>query len=271
MQTATPYALEPLYVESGIPVFSEADAYLENYTQIANDHLASLASKGENPFITERLWNEIEESTIRLLCKYTRDRDRVLDAGVGLGRLLSRAPSLQRYGVDISRDYLQRAHEAGINVCLARVEDLPYQSGFFDAITCTDVLEHVLDLNLCVGKLLNALRAGGVLLVRVPYKEDLAPYTARDYPYNFAHLRAFDEHSLTLLFTKIFRTEVVEWSTAGHWPSVGRLKYGHFAPTRFALRIFAYVLRANETLRTSRFVESLFLPVEINFVVRKPA
>jgi len=270
MQSVSPYAFEPIAVENGIPVFSRPDAYLENYDRIANDHLAYMASDGENPFIPERLWSDIEESTVELLRKYTKDGDRILDAGVGLGRLLSHLPSLERYGVDISREYLQHSYRAGISVCLAKLEDLPYRADFFDAITCTDVLEHVLDLNFCMGKLLNTLRPGGILLVRVPYKEDLSQYTARDYPYNFAHLRSFDEHSLTLLFTKIFHTEVVEWSTAGQWPTVDRLEHGHFAPTRLALRVFARGLRTTDRLRNSWLAKWLFLPVEINFVIRKP-
>src|SRR5262245_42941732 len=265
MRTATPYALEPLRFDGGIPVFSEPDAYLENYARIANDHLAYLAAKGENPFIPDRLWTEMEDSTGQLISKYTKDGDRILDAGVGLGRLLSQQPVLQRYGVDISRDYLQRAHAVGINVCLARLEDLPYHPEFFDAVTCTDVLEHVLDLNLCINKLLNVLKPGGVLLIRVPYREDLSHYTSTDYPYEFAHLRTFDEHSLALLFTKIFRTEVVEWSTTGYWPTVDRLKNGHPAGMRLAARVLAYVLRKNEALRTGRLSRAVFYPMEINF------
>jgi len=270
MQSASPYALEPISVENGIPIFSQTDAYLENYDRIANDHLAYMAVTGENPFIQERLWSEIEASTARLLRKYTKDGDRILDAGVGLGRLLSHLPSLERYGVDISREYLRHSLKAGISVSLARLEDLPYRAEFFDAIVCTDVLEHVLDLNLCVGKLLSTLKPGGMLFVRVPYRENLSPYTARDYPYNFAHLRSFDEHSLTLLFTKAFRTEVVEWSTAGQWPTIDRLEHGYFAPTRLALRVLAKGLRATDTLRTSWLARWLFLPLEINIVVRKP-
>jgi SAM-dependent methyltransferase len=269
MQATTPYALEPLRVEGGIPVFSEPDAYLENYTRIANDHLAHLAAEGTNPFIAERLWREMEDSTIRLLQKHTRNGDRVLDAGVGLGTLLSRLPALQRYGVDISRDYLERARETGINVCLARLEDLPYNAEFFDAVTCTDVLEHVLDLNRCIAKLLSVLKPDGLLLIRVPYREDLAQYAGTEYPYEYAHVRSFDEHSLRLLFTKIFRTQVVEWSTAGNWPTVNGLKFGHAAPIRLAVRALAYVLRANEFLRTSWLSRALFHPIEINFVVRK--
>jgi hypothetical protein len=62
----------------------------------------------------------------------------------------------------------------------------------------------------------------------------------------------------------------VEWSTTGHWPTVERLKRGHSAPTRLAARALAYALRAIEPSRMGWISRTLFYPVEINFVVRKP-
>ncbi|MFX8075194.1 class I SAM-dependent methyltransferase, partial [Acinetobacter baumannii] len=79
-------------------------------------------------------------------------------------------------GIDISLDYLRRAREAGISVCFSRIEDMPYKDGFFDAIVCTDVLEHVLDLNYCTAQILRVLRPGGVLILRVPHNDLLEVY-----------------------------------------------------------------------------------------------
>ena len=53
---------------------------------------------------------------------------------------------------------------------------MPYEDGFFDAIVACDVLEHVIDLNECCRQILRVLKPGGVLIVRVPFKEDLSPY-----------------------------------------------------------------------------------------------
>ena len=52
---------------------------------------------------------------------------------------------------------------------------MPYSDESFDVILCTDVLEHVIDLNLCVAKILSVLKKGGLLIIRVPNREDLQP------------------------------------------------------------------------------------------------
>ena len=279
---ASAYAREPATILDGIPVFATDDAYSRNYERIAADHLAHASKLGENPFISELLWNELEDSTIALVKKYSRANDRVLDAGVGLGRVLAQVPHLRRYGVDISIGYLKELRDTGIDVCLARLEDLPYRESFFDIVVCTDVLEHVLDLNLSIARLLTVLKPAGTLIVRVPYREDLAPYTMPDYPYDYAHLRAFDEHSLTLLFSKIFRLETLEWTVAGWWPDTSRLKSRHSRLSRMLFRGFASlairtsnsrsgerVRRLSAALRSSRMTQLFFFPIGINFVLRK--
>src|SRR4029078_9982758 len=91
----------------------------------------------------------------------------------------------------------------GIEVCYSRIEDMPYTENTFDVITCTDVLEHVLDLNLCCSKILSVLKPGGVFIARVPVHEDLRRYLAPDFPYEFVHVRGFTEASLQLFFSRI--------------------------------------------------------------------
>ena len=263
------YAREPLEYREGVPIFSKSDWYTKNYEKISADHLSSLFQSGENPFIKEELWVELEDSTARLVTKYAKSGDTILDVGVGLGRLLSRFPTLQRYGMDISMSYLGIAKSKGINVCLADIEDMPYKIKLFDIVVCTDVLEHVIDLNYCLRNILDVLKAGGILIARVPYREDLSSYLQPDYPYEFAHLRNFDEHSLTLLFQRIFsRTKLLEWVTVGYVLGTSRLKYR----LPFGELTFVRIVRRVRLLSSALFkalVPRLFLPVEINVAVRK--
>lgn len=211
------YTREPESFQDEIPVFSNRDAYVENYEKIAADHVAQISETQENPFMEEELWVSLEASTREYIQRYVAKGSRILDVGVGLGRLLEPLTEYERYGVDISLDYLTIAKQRGIEVALAKIEELPYAPGFFDAIVVCDVLEHVFDLNFCCEKILSCLRPGGVLIVRVPFKEDLTAYLDEKLPYEFIHLRNFDEGSLRLLFQKIFGLQFLEAMQTTHY------------------------------------------------------
>lgn len=215
---------EPLEIVDGIPVFSAKDEYIENYDLISNDHLDYLKEHGENPFMSEVYWKSIEDVTIGQIRKFSKNGDKILDIGVGLGRLLSNIENVEKYGVDISISYLEEARKHGINVCLAKIEELPYQDNFFDIVTTTDVLEHVLDLYVCVTQIMRVLKPGGILVIRVPYKEDMSAYITYD-TYRYVHLRNFDLPSLQLYFTKLFKTTYIESDLAGIIKIPQRFKY----------------------------------------------
>ncbi len=219
------YNREPLEVVNGIPVFSSSDEYIENYDLISNDHLDYLAEHGENPFMSEDYWKSLEDVTIGQVKRYAKKGDKVLDIGVGLGRLLSGIDmDVEKYGVDISMRYLLEARKQNINVCLAKIEELPYPDNFFDVVVSTDVLEHVLELHECVTQILRVLKPGGTIVIRVPYREDLSAYLTFD-KYKFVHIRNFDKASLQVFFTKFFKTTYVESDLVGIIKSPQRYKF----------------------------------------------
>ena len=197
------YIRDPIDIVDGIPIFSATDRYIDNYKKIASDHVEAMEATGHNPFMDEGLWIALEQSTRALIEKYIPDGARVLDVGVGLGRVLGPLDRLERYGIDISHDYLKRAKEKGFDVAFSRIEDMPYQDSFFDAVVACDVLEHVIDLHSCCLQLLRVLRPGGVLIIRVPYLDDMSEYLDEQLPYEFIHLRSFDVPTLRILFGKI--------------------------------------------------------------------
>lgn len=198
------YLTAPLAWEQGIPIFSKADVYTENYKKIANDHLDSMNKGDANPFIGDALWRELEASTRALVNQYIAPNSTVLDVGVGLGRVLENYNQLKRYGMDISLDYLEQSKQKGFDVCYAKIEDMPYRDMFFDAVVCCDVLEHVIDLHRCCQQITRVIKQGGTLIIRVPYKDDMEAYLSDNIPYEFVHLRSFDVPSLRLLFEKIY-------------------------------------------------------------------
>ncbi len=268
------YARPPLSTPKGIPDYiSGTTAYLDNYAKISADHLENLRIHGVNPWIDEDFWQEMELSTETLAKKYSNPSDKVLDVGVGLGRLLDRFEGWDRYGVDISLAYLAESQKKGIEVCRCMVEDLPYQDGFFDLIVSTDVLEHVLDLSAAIRRILAVLKPGGTLVVRVPYREDLASYLAPDFPYEFVHLRNFDESTLTLLFTRIFGCELLGLTYTGMVPTTARFINARLARYPRIYQVLWMILSRLKNKKSPAYqflFHQFFWPNEINVAVRKP-
>lgn len=252
------YEKQPIEVVDGIPIFSRNDDYVDNYKKIAFDHVQAIEPGAENPFMEDSLWIELEDSTRALITKHVPLGSRILDVGVGLGRLMAPLDGYERYGIDISLDYLKVAKDKGIDVSFSKIEDMPFKSGFFDAVVTCDVLEHVLDLNECCAEIIRVLKPGGILIVRVPNKEDLTPYLDDSLPYEYIHLRTFDEASLRLLFNKIHKMEFVEAATvAPYLQGMPRLKV-QLLPASVMERIATYI-NARDTIaaKISRFLRSI--------------
>jgi SAM-dependent methyltransferase len=172
--------------------------------------------------------------------------------------------------MDISFSYLEMAQENGINVCYALVEDMPYREALFDLVVCTDVLEHVFDLNMCCAKILSVLKKGGILIIRVPFRENLSQYLEVTYPYKYVHLRNFDEYSLRLLFERIFGCEYVEVAMASYTPSTNKLRYKMpFLKLNVILSRFVSGIKTIYKPAYELLLKKLYDPVVINIVVRK--
>ena len=265
------YLKKPPIYRGRIPVFSRQNEYTDNYEKISIDHLKSIEKDDTNPFIPESLWRQSEQSTIDLIKKHSTPGDMILDVGVGLGRILSFFPELRKYGMDISFAYLKTAQTNGIEVCYAMVEDMPYNKEIFDIVVCTDVLEHVFDLNLCVSKVLSVLKKDGFLIVRVPYREDLSGYVGTYCPYEYVHIRNFDEYSLRLLFEKVFHCQIIETTDAGFIFADNRLKSKElFSPEEFtSLKSWLSKLEMISLSLYWEIIRKLNISVEINAVIKK--
>jgi SAM-dependent methyltransferase len=95
---------------------------------------------------------------------------RVLDAGCGSGRTLV---ELARYGevagIELNEDAAGVARRRGdFDVRVGRLEQLPWNPGTFDLITCLDVVEHTPDDVATFTELRRVCKPGGWLLVTVP-------------------------------------------------------------------------------------------------------
>jgi SAM-dependent methyltransferase len=108
---------------------------------------------------------------VDLLNKHLPDgatEDCLLDVGTGKGTYL---PLYLRrckrvYAVDIPWS----PHQAKVD-CWANVLALPFKSGSFDVVACTEVLEHVENPRQALSEMRRVLKRGGKLLLSVPFMQ----------------------------------------------------------------------------------------------------
>ena len=95
---------------------------------------------------------------------------RVLEVGVGGGNVLERIAG-RRVGIDLSPFILAKARaRLGSNASLLRSDAaaLPFATGAFDRVYCSEVLEHVLEPEAVVREMRRVLAPGGHVVVSVP-------------------------------------------------------------------------------------------------------
>ena len=117
---------------------------------------------------------------------------------VGCGEMPFRpllAPSLTYTGIDVpSADAFGMREHPDIVAFDGRA--IPFPESSFDAILCTEVLEHVEDPAGLVAEMLRVLRPGGVLLATVPFSARV-----HHVPYDFHRFTPFRLASLFKNFT----------------------------------------------------------------------
>ncbi len=132
--------------------------------------------------------------------------------------------------------------------------------------------------------------------MRVPFKEDLGVYLQDDLPYEFIHLRNFDEASLRLHFQKIFGLHFLEAApTTPYLQGTPRLKlrllpeetrkklalmaanHPEFAPVGSALQVseeafqaWIYGLKDNAKALFKDIAGELIMGIELNAAFVKP-
>ena len=110
---------------------------------------------------------------------------RVLDLGCGSQPYRALLTAASGYvGADVEfRD--------GLDAVLTPGEPLPFRDASFDAIVCTQVLEHVKDLGHTLSEMARVLRPGGMLVVSVPFI-----FQVHGAPHDY---RRFSEHGIASL------------------------------------------------------------------------
>lgn len=131
-----------------------------------------------------------------LLLSYIDDRVRdisslrILDAGCGTGKMLEECPRHEAWGLELAEEGILFARRrAPGRIVQGSVCSVPFRDGYFDVITCTDVLYHlgVENDEIALREFHRVLAPGGILLLHLPAFEafrrghDAAVHTRKRY------------------------------------------------------------------------------------------
>ncbi|MCB6198673.1 MAG: class I SAM-dependent methyltransferase [Anaerobutyricum soehngenii] len=182
---------------------ADYDLYYKNF------NMYSSSSELKNEII-----HKLCEMRYKLIKKYIKKDQRILDMGCGDGAFLSFLKDhgyTKIYGVDPSRESIDVLHKRGIdgkigNVFEKEPDDL---RGAFDVVTFTAVIEHIYDLDNIVERLSAYLKNTGKIFVDVPAVEGFERcITPVPNYFNQEHINYFSLRSLDNLFLKSNYTRI---------------------------------------------------------------
>ncbi len=169
------------------------------------------------------------QTMLKAALSHLPPKARVLDSGCGNGVFTAFLQELgfDVVGIDISTTAVEHAKQQcpSIQFKVASLEGrLPFQNEEFDAVWCTEVLEHVFDVDKALTEIKRILRSGGKLVLTTPYhglvKNLVISILAfnRHYDPRGPHIRFFSRRSLTLCLEQAgFGVE--RWAGVGRfWP-----------------------------------------------------
>jgi ubiquinone/menaquinone biosynthesis C-methylase UbiE len=110
-----------------------------------------------------------ENKRVSIMLKALDGEKRVADIGCGEGYVLGKINSQELVGFDISETALKRA-SAVKNATLVKgnAESLPFSESYFDAVLCSETLEHTQNPKKVLEELSRVVKPGGKIVVSVP-------------------------------------------------------------------------------------------------------
>jgi 2-polyprenyl-3-methyl-5-hydroxy-6-metoxy-1,4-benzoquinol methylase len=130
---------------------------------------------------------------------------RILDLGCSSGSFLSALPRdrWQLFGIEMSQQVAERARaRCGANVFVGDILDASFPAGYFDAITCIHVFEHLYKPKEVLAKVTEWLKPGGVFYTLMPNIDSAGFRFFKSYWYALElprHLFHFSPRSLSYL------------------------------------------------------------------------
>ena len=167
-----------------------------SYDLLWGDEMNLTAFREEAEGIREKLSVEI----VDFILDSIDEQSYILDVGCGVGDLLSEVrrhrPKASFFGLDFSQKAVEAASASFPDGCFLHhviEQSLPYPSGSFDVVLCTDVLEHLERPKLIAAELVRICRPGGMVVIVVP---------DGDVDQFLGHYWFWNKDSLSLLLTE---------------------------------------------------------------------
>ncbi|MBU0762685.1 MAG: class I SAM-dependent methyltransferase [Candidatus Altiarchaeota archaeon] len=152
--------------------------------------------------------------TADTVAKHVADRDaRIIDIGCANGGLLKELKKLgykNLYGVDPSIECVKNTRKIpGVKAYAGTLSNLPKNTGSFDAVILSHVLEHIQDIRKSINAAKTLIKSGGILYAEIPdanrYNLFYAPLP---YYFNAEHINHFSTTSLKNLLTSSGFTQI---------------------------------------------------------------
>lgn len=111
----------------------------------------------------QRYWHR---RRFRIIQEYVGDAGWVLDIGCGSSRIVQTLP--QVVGLDLSIRKLRWLRSPGRHLVQADMNHLPFAEGTFDAVICSEVIEHIPREEVRLEEVVRVIRPGGNLILGTP-------------------------------------------------------------------------------------------------------
>jgi ubiquinone/menaquinone biosynthesis C-methylase UbiE len=117
----------------------------------------------------------VERQRVRAIMSLLQPRrgEMVLEVGCGSGNVLEALPQgVKPVGIDLStilvRESRTRLAERGGIIIQANAEHLPFPTGHFSRIMCTEVLEHVQRPEVVLGEIARVAKPDAIIVISIP-------------------------------------------------------------------------------------------------------
>lgn len=143
-------------------------------TKAYYDELSAIYEKNRgNPY-----HQFIDNIQADVVLKYSKRRDKILDAGCGTGLIQNIIVKNHPYttGIDFSEKMLFFAKQRGLNVMQGDITHLPFEDNTFDIVYSFKVLSHIQDIGKALRELHRILKVGGFMIVGYYNKNSLRFY-----------------------------------------------------------------------------------------------